>query len=107
MKNCEFSNRVDEIFKICKEVLTSKGDAYARDDDRFANFNRLAEQLVLPRTTIWKVYFQKHMDAIESYMAGYRGDPEKITSRFVDAINYLLLLYGMLIEDENERDINM
>jgi len=100
MKNSEFYALVEKVLDDCVGIMRSKGDVYAgKDQDKFANFNRLAAKLGLNRVKIWMVYFQKHMDAIESFLRGEYGDPEPIEGRIKDAINYLLILYGMIQED--------
>jgi len=99
MTNEKFYELVERVLDDCVGIMRSKGDAYAgKDQDKFANFNRLASKLGLNRTKIWMVYFQKHMDALDSFLRGEYNDPEPIEGRIKDAVNYLLLLYGMIQE---------
>jgi len=99
MTNEKFYELVERVLDDCVDIMRSKGDAYAgKDQDKFANFNRLASKLGLNRTKIWMVYFQKHMDALDSFLRGEYNDPEPIEGRIKDAVNYLLLLYGMIQE---------
>jgi len=99
MRNVDFYLLIQKVLEECIETMKGKGDAYAgQGQDKFANFNRLASKLGLNRTKIWMVYFQKHMDAIDSFLRGEYNDPEPIEGRIKDAVNYLLLLYGMIQE---------
>lgn len=98
MKLEEFKCVVDEVLTECLEIMDSKGVAYSGMDDKFGNFNRIAGLLNLDRTEVWSVYFHKHIDAIDAYIRGEYEDSESIYGRIMDAINYLLLLYGMITE---------
>lgn len=100
MKFTEFDAVQAEIFAKCVEMKTSKGVEYANSDERFGNFNRLAERLGVSRNQVLYVYLTKHMDAIESYIRFGKVKSEPIEGRIVDAITYLTLLAGMIREDE-------
>jgi hypothetical protein len=98
----------DEFDKIAEQIVTqvrrmreTKGREYSQTADRFDNFNRLAARLNLPRNKVLLVYLTKHLDAIESYVQNGRTcSSEPIFGRIVDAITYLMLLGGMIAEDE-------
>ena len=83
--------------------MDSKGLAYSGEEDKFGNFNRVGELLKLDRKKVLNVYFHKHIDAIDSYIREEYHDTEPIQGRIFDAINYLLLLSGMIKEDDNEK----
>lgn len=95
----EFDKLTEELFENVRVMRDTKGKEYARTEDRFDNFNRLASRMDIPRETIWLVYFTKHMDAIESYIKhGRTFSDENIRGRIVDAMTYLALLAGMFGE---------
>lgn len=96
----QFDTITERILKEVQNMRDTKGKEYTGGYDRFDNFNRLAEKLKVPRILIWDVYFSKHMDAIESYVRNGKVLSEPIEGRIVDAITYLLLLAGMIAEDE-------
>jgi hypothetical protein len=101
MRNVDFYSIVQDVLEDCITIMREKGDAYAGEgQDKFANFNRLADKLGLDMKKIWQVYFQKHIDAIESFLREEYHDPEPIEGRIKDAINYLLILYGMIKEKQ-------
>jgi len=98
MTHKDFDNFYKQLLEECIQILKSKGTAYSGTEDRFGNFKRLEKQLGISRFLIWKVYFQKHLDAIDSFIRGEYHDSEPIRGRIVDCINYLLLLGGMIDE---------
>ena len=96
----EFNALLDKVLEQCRDIMNSKGVAYSGTDDKFGNFKRIAKKLNLRTEQIWSVYFNKHIDAIDAYIRGEYSDSEPIEGRIMDAINYLLLLYGILAEEK-------
>jgi hypothetical protein len=80
----------------------TKGKEYAHDIERFANFKRLSQELGnLKPEIIAYIFFKKHLDSIVSYLKeGKEYSDEGIEGRFVDAITYLTLIYGMIVEEK-------
>tara|TARA_R110000868_G_scaffold100015_2_gene274993 strand:- start:16846 stop:17196 length:351 start_codon:yes stop_codon:yes gene_type:complete len=95
----EFEKYFDQLIGKCKGMRDTKGKEYANSTDRFANFDRLATTLDLPRLKIAQVYLQKHLDSINHYVKTGTEGAEPIEGRFVDAITYLSLMAGMVHED--------
>jgi len=102
MTNQELLKRAQELFQKCLDTLESKGKVYSGEVNAFRNFTDVARELGISRKMVWWVYFRKHIDAIWAYVTFDYKDPEPIEGRIMDAINYLILLYGM-IEQEKER----
>ena len=50
------------------------------------------------------VYLLKHIDGIASHIDGHTSQREAVEGRITDAIVYLFLLYGMVIEDDEQLD---
>jgi hypothetical protein len=99
----QFDSLVEDTFSKLKKLIDLKGGEYAHDAERFENFIRNGKRLDLHRLTIWAVYFNKHVDAINSFVAGVqsgkiRESSEPIQGRFEDALVYLLLGLGMVEE---------
>jgi len=98
----EFDKYQEELIKKVVEMKSTKGIEYAHSKERFANFNRLAEQLDSDNLTIAWIYTVKHLDAIVSYISrGKIFSTEPIEGRIVDAITYLTLIAGMIKEKED------
>lgn len=96
---------LNEMIMECKTTLRGKGTEYAGGKDRFGNFKRMAtdaKQIGIDMTPAQAGWFllSKHLDSIKSILATGIESGETNKSRFADAINYLLLIYGMLIEEQ-------
>jgi len=79
---------------------------YARkNNNAFANFERVGENLDIQREEVLLVYLLKHIDGICSFVKGHKSQREDVRGRLTDAIVYLCLLWGMVDEKENERKI--
>lgn len=76
---------------------------YARkQDNAFANFERVAEHINTSREKVLMVYMLKHIDGISSFVNGHTSQREDVRGRITDAIVYLCLLWGMIEEDSNK-----
>lgn len=103
----EFDRHTETLFEEIRQMRDTKGKEYAGDGDRFDNFNRLSVEADLTREKIWQVYFTKHWDAIKSFIKhGREFSDEKIHGRILDAIVYLMLLDGMIVENAQRRRAN-
>lgn len=101
----EFIEFSDQFFKDCQHIMVTKGKEYANNlDDKFANFNRIADRTGISNLQVAHIYLTKHLDAIEFYIKnGESGSEELISGRFKDAINYLTLMAGMAVCNERTK----
>jgi preprotein translocase subunit SecA len=97
----EFDEFQSEIIKECIRMRDSKGKEYANSENRFDNFNRLAEELGLTNIQVAWVYAAKHLDSIKQAIRTkqYTGRAEPLLGRFVDSIVYFTLIAGMIEEE--------
>ncbi len=73
---------------------------YARkNNNAFANFERVGKNLDLSREDVLLVYLLKHIDGICSFVKGHKSQREDVRGRITDAIVYLCLLWGMIEHD--------
>lgn len=84
-------------------VMEDKGGAYSRGEENCnSNFYRVGEVLGDPMKACW-TYALKHIDAISGYVKdGCDGKvigSETVESRIGDAVNYLLILHSLLIQE--------
>ena len=96
-------NFQDNLWDDVRNMQHTKGKEYAHSEDRFANFNRLADELGLsPEQVAW-VYTKKHLESIVSYVKDNKTySTEPIRGRHVDAIVVIwTLLAGMAEEKQN------
>lgn len=95
----EFEKYQQSLFDEVAKMRDTKGREYANSADRFANFNRLAEELGLSNVQVAWVYTAKHLDSLKQYIRTQQTySTEPIEGRIVDAICYLTLIGGMLLE---------
>jgi len=90
---------INQIFKEIQTVRAAGQKEYARkQNNAFANFERVGENLGIAREEVLLVYLLKHIDGICSYVKGHKSQREDVRGRLTDAIVYLCLLWGM-VED--------
>ena len=74
---------------------------YARkENNAFANFERVADYIDSDRQKVLMVYLLKHVDGIASFVNGHQSQREDVRGRITDAIVYLCLLWGMIDDDK-------
>ena len=101
MKHTEMLSLINAIFEQVETIHTEGQKEYAMDEDNvFANFDRIANQINMDREIVLWVYLMKHIDGIASYLKGHRSQREEVQGRLTDAIVYLCILWGM-IENPN------
>lgn len=101
MDKREFRRLLDETHQTLVQLTSSKGEEYSRDTDQLANFKRQAEELNATPEKILMVYLNKHLDAIKSFVKTGKLYSEPIEGRIDDAILYLILLKGIVLDDQN------
>ena len=93
--------------KIWKEVRSTRDDGqkeYAHTDNNvFANFDRVGSLLEIGSERTLMVYLLKHIDGITAYLSGHKSQREDVRGRIKDAIVYLMLLWAMIEERENNK----
>lgn len=78
-------------------IFTLKGGEYSGEINRFANFERLAEELNLHPLKIAWIYCSKHKDSIVTFIQEkVVKSNEDIIGRISDLRNYLALIGGMI-----------
>ena len=101
MKHSEMHKLMDDILKKVTVTRDSGQKEYAHNDnDVFANFNRVAHLLEEDRKKVLMTYMLKHIDGIAAYVKGHKSQREDVTGRITDCIVYLMLLWGMIEEED-------
>jgi predicted AAA+ superfamily ATPase len=99
MTKDEVAVMMTHLFEELQALREAGQTEYAhRDENAFANFERVAERTGISREAVLMVYLEKHIDGIHSYVKGHRSQREDVRGRIKDAIVYLILLHGMIIE---------
>ena len=92
---------MDNIIKEVTLVRDEGQKEYAHDEkDVFANFNRVANLLEEDRKKVLMTYMLKHIDGIAAYVKGHKSQREDVTGRITDCMVYLMLLWGMIEEED-------
>ena len=100
MNQSDMSKVMDRILKEVATMRDAGQAEYAHDnDDVFANFNRVSNLLEVDRKKVLMTYMLKHVDGIAAYVKGHESQRENVTGRITDCIVYLMLLWGMIEED--------
>jgi hypothetical protein len=93
---------MEKILTEIKKTRESGQKEYAHNKDNvFANFERVANSLDINRQQALAVYLLKHVDGVMSYIQGHKSQREDVRGRITDIIVYLMLLWGMVEEDEH------
>ena len=101
MTKQELAKWMEVTFKECQGLRDAGQKEYARrEENAFANFERVAERLGISREKTLLVYLEKHLDGIHAYTDGHRSQREDIRGRLNDSIVYLCILRGMIEEGE-------
>ena len=97
MTKDEMQSVMQKVFAECQALREAGQKEYAhREENAFANFERVAERNHISREQVLLVYMEKHLDGIHSYVNGHRSQRESVTGRINDMIVYLCLLRGMV-----------
>lgn len=101
MTKADMAIVMENIFEECGALRGAGQAEYAhREENAFANFERVAERQGLDRKQVLMVYVEKHIDGIHSYIKGHKSQREDVRGRINDLIVYMCLLRGM-IDEEN------
>lgn len=102
MTDERFNQIVDEELENIKKVLCKKKGEYNLDTDRMSAFKEAAEYLRKSPEDILMGYRCKHeMSLVDMINSGKQFPKELWLEKITDNINYLLLLLGLL-EDDNK-----
>ena len=102
MNHTQMAKLMDEILKEVIVTRDSGQKEYAHDDDDvFANFNRVAHLLEEDRKKVLMTYMLKHVDGITAYVKGHKSQREDVRGRITDCVVYLMLLWGMIEEEDD------
>ena len=109
MEKSLYNNLLDkEIIPAMTKMREAGQKEYAHDiKNVFANFERTASILSIKREKVLMAHFLKHIDGIMAHIEGHKSQRESVTGRITDALVYLTLLWGMLIEEDSKIDMNV
>lgn len=94
---------MEEVFEECKKTHGVANQEYALDTDALANFNEVAKDAGISRLSVWYILASKHWRGVASYIRGFKSQRENVRGRIKDLIVYLVLLWAMINDDEEEQ----
>lgn len=102
----EFENFQNRLLEEVKQMGSTKGKEYAfKHEDRFQNFNEDAEEMGIDRLLCAWIFTNKHIRSLRSYIRNKSTfSTEPIRGRIIDIIVYLILIAGMIEEEENKNE---
>tara|TARA_Y100001973_G_C5186108_1_gene327933 strand:- start:1788 stop:2123 length:336 start_codon:yes stop_codon:yes gene_type:complete len=102
MKHKNMVELMDNIHSHIVGTHINGQKEYARDEDNvFANFERIANDMNLTKELVLWIYLYKHIDGIKAHIQGHTSQREDVRGRITDAIVYLNILWAMIDNDEN------
>ena len=95
---------MNEIWKQVQQTRDDGQKEYAHETENvFANFDRVGSLLSISSEKTLMVYLLKHIDGITAHVKGHKSQREDVRGRIKDAIVYLMLLWAMIEERENNK----
>jgi len=103
MTDADYQQLRETLSAMADGVSFNKRKEYTGNDkDVLKNFKRIAHRLGLSPLHVWSVYFNKHVDSVNTYIKDDGEVSESMDSRFSDMLNYLYLGYALVKEKEEE-----
>ena len=100
----DIKDLMERIFKELQETREAGQKEYAHDEENaFANFERTANDLGLSREQVLWVFFNKHRDGVTAWIKGHRSQREDVRGRIKDMMVYLVLMWGMVEDDQKPK----
>ena len=103
MKIASFNKLTHKLLNICINTLIYKGKEYSKDSDKLYNFKRAGAMLDQHPAQALRGMKAKHdislLDIIDQVAEGKLPTRELLDEKIKDSINYLILLYAIIIEE--------
>ncbi len=108
MNQERFDDVKKELLDLAESIQTAKRPAYTAGNlNVLHNFIDVARRAGISPFQAWSVYFNKHIDSINSYCKDQSiPQAEPLETRIADAICYLELFYGLYKEQLDDDSFN-
>lgn len=103
MTNLEFNSLREELLEECCKLSDGKSIEYTQSsNDKLANFKNIGRRFNIDPLLVAGVYMNKHIDSINNYIKTQKmSSGESLRSRFIDIINYSILMIAIEHEKNN------
>lgn len=107
MNLSNYNELKENILQKAQTISDSKRPSYTQGNpDVLKNFKAVAERVGMTPLQVWGVYFNKHIDSINSFVKDEKiHQAEPMEERFCDALNYLMLGWALSKDDEEETNM--
>jgi len=107
MTNKAFYELMDRTFEQAKDIARAKGEDYTKgSEDALANFKEGGKAIGVSATDVCWIFMNKHYQAITNYVrTNGKSESEPIAERIKDMINYLVLMQGLIIEQNLTEEV--
>lgn len=100
MNQADYNDLKEALSAMADGVALHKRREYTgANEDVLTNFKRIGKRLGLSTLQVWSVYFNKHVDSVNTFSKGKGPLSESMDSRFADLLNYLYLGYAIIKEE--------
>ena len=97
-----FVQDTQKLFDRCVELMRNKSNDYAEGGDAFLNFKTAAQIAgISPEQTLLTLLGMKLSRLTQLVSKGKKAKNESVEDTLLDLINYVVLLRGMIKEQEN------
>ena len=106
MTNEKFNQIIYNQLKFCESLLTRKGEEYDNDtNDRLHSFKTAAKlQDITPKQALAGMLAKHTISIFDMCQGKDEYPPDKWCEKITDHINYLLLLWAMVVEEVGNDD---
>jgi hypothetical protein len=102
MVNKDFTNVVKEQLAFCGDLLTVKGEEYSLEEDRLRVFKRAAAlQGISPKQALCGMMTKHIISIYDMCQSDGTFSDERWTEKITDAMNYLILLKAIVLEEKS------
>jgi hypothetical protein len=104
MDRARYERVRDNLLATAADIEKAKRGPYTVGDlDVLRNFKAVGERVGRPPKEIALTYLLKHIDSICTIVRRPDvDDPEPMLTRFADVLNYVKLLFALLVEEKGE-----
>lgn len=98
----EVAELMSDVFEECVNVHAVANKEYAAESNALANFDEVGKDAGVPPERVWYVLASKHWRGIRAWITGFRSQREDVRGRIKDLIVYLVLLYAIIDNQQEE-----
>lgn len=102
MNYSEEKSLSEEFFKNCSELLIKKANDYAKDEDVFSNFKKIAQTVEIPAEKTFLVFMAVKIARVMELIKKEAKVDESISDSLQDIANYACLMSLYLKEKKQE-----